>query len=384
MKILLEHPRSSTYDPTNYPGGVEKWVTHTFNLLRDSGYDVKLLVCADTSFDDPDFIHVSLEHRKYEVKKFGTFDYARYFRELDEISNDFDLVILSSMCGSMKILEFPKLCSKILFFQHYYESCNRSIMNYGMWHGMKYIRSVGGRCVPPNNWVREKGNYFYKLRQDNDAFLARIPQRHREWFMPITEIDLYDEGTYDVLHHLSDAADIKEVNPKKISFVGRPVVDKGIVETAIAMKNLDSEGYECHIFTREDGYKDERMDRVREILNGSQVQIHLRVPHTEIMKELADTNVLLWPTRQETVGIVGYEGAAHGCRVVYTIDPPDEHLQPSGQVFKRHWSNGHQLSDVAKEVMGAEFDREACVNFFRTKYTTENDLKRLEMWIKST
>ena len=384
MKILLEHPRSSVYNPTNYPGGVEKWVTYIFHLLRESGYEVKLLVCADTIYEDPDLIHVSLDHRKYEVQKFGSFNYKQYFSEINHISKDFDLVILSSMCGSMKILEFPELCSKILFFQHYYESCNRSIMNYGMWHGMKFIRSRGGKCVPPNDWVRQQGNYFYELRKDNSAFINRIPERHREWFMPITEMDLYNDGTYDVLHCLNDAAPIKTVNPKKVCFVGRPVVDKGIIECAIAMKELSGKGYECHIFTREDGYKDERVDKVREIINKTNVQIHLGVPHATIMDELANTNVLLWPTRQETVGIVGYEGAAHGCRVIYHIDPPDAHLKPSGQVFKRKWTSGSQLAEIALDVMKEDFDRDACVSFFREKYTNDKDLIRLEQWIKSS
>lgn len=34
MKILLEWPRSSVYDPTSFPGGVEKWVAHVFEVLR--------------------------------------------------------------------------------------------------------------------------------------------------------------------------------------------------------------------------------------------------------------------------------------------------------------------------------------------------------------
>ena len=148
------------------------------------------------------------------------------------------------------------------------------------------------------------------------------------------------------------------------------------------MKELCSEGYEGHIFTRADGYKDERLERVKEIINGYDITIHERMPHAEIMAHLSDTNVLLWPTRYETVGIVGYEGAAHGCRVVYSIDPPDAHLQPSGQVFKRSWKNGSELADIVREVVESDFDRDACVSYFRTTYSKENDLKRLEAWLK--
>lgn len=383
MRILFEHPRSSTYDPTNYPGGVEKWATYAFNLLRDAGHDIKLLVTADTKFGDPDFVKLSMDHRKYEVSKFGSWNYKQHFEELNELMEDYDVFVMVSMCGSMKILEYPELCSKIVFFQHYYESCNRSIMNYGMWHGMKFIRSCGGKCIPPNNWVRERGAHFYKLRSDNDAYEKRVPERHRKWFFSeIAQLELYDEGTYDVLHHLSDAADIKPVDEKKIAFVGRPVVDKGIIEAAIAMKELCNEGFSGHIFTRADGYKDERLDRVKEIIEDHDITIHERVPHAEIMQHLSDTNVLLWPTRYETVGIVGYEGAAHGCRVIYSIDPPDAHLQPSGQVFKRSWKNGVDLASVVREVVNADFDREACVDYFRSTYSKKNDLKRLEAWLK--
>ncbi len=66
------------------------------------------------------------------------------------------------------------------------------------------------------------------------------------------------------------------------------------------------------------------------------------------MEELANTHILLWPTLKETVGIVGYEGAIHGCKVIYKIDPPDCYLENWG--FKRSWKNWKQLLAVVKEV----------------------------------
>jgi glycosyltransferase involved in cell wall biosynthesis len=193
---------------------------------------------------------------------------------------------------------------------------------------------------------------------------------------PMFDQSLYN-GKLTIIHHLDDAVPLKPVNKKKVVFVGRSVREKGIIDAARAMSLLDCEGYECRIYTRKEGLTLESVEKAYETIEGTGVQVHTMNPHAEIMEVLSDTNVLLWTTKKDTVGLVGYEGGSHGCRVIYSIDPPDEHMLPSGCAFKKSWRTPSQLAEAVREVVEQDFDREASSTYFRDMYTPEKDLQRL-------
>jgi hypothetical protein len=138
---------------------------------------------------------------------------------------------------------------------------------------------------------------------------------------------------------------------------------------------LAEEGYDCHVFTRDEQLAKQRTEQVMELLQQSKVSLHINTPHNEIMNHLSETHILIWPTLKETVGIVGYEGVIHGCKVIYKIDPPDYYLKY--WAFKRSWKSWKTLLEIVKEVEEADFDRHTVSNHFRETYTIENDLKRL-------
>ena len=376
MKVLLEWPRSSTFSTTSFPGGVEKWTSHVFNVLKNSEHEVKLIVPNDSIVDDPDIILGPLASRPYDRAQTHHYNFRPFYEFLSSIESQFDVIVLTSMTSSGILRkEWGSLCKKVCYFQHYYELCGPNVPNFTAWYNQLAIINHGGKVLTPNTWVAEQGHKSFEMRRKDMMTMKRIHDWEREKWDPIFDNQGLYNGFFDIIHHLSDAIDLKPVNEKKIVFIGRPVDEKGIFEAAKTLLALNKEGYECHVFTRDERLSKQRTEQIMEALKGSGVKVHVNTPHSKIMSELADTHILLWPTRKETVGIVGYEAASHGCKVIYKIDPPDYYLKD--WAFKRTWKNWQGLVDVVKEVEKAEFDREGTAKHFRETYTIENDLKRL-------
>lgn len=337
--------------------------------------DVTLLVPKDSEVIDG-LIRGPLNSRPYDKHQFEPYDFKLFYTTLEELSDQYDWVIMTSMLSSRRLLRFPKLCSKIVFVQHYYEYCQQNCVSFSSWFNQLFIMQQGGRCLTPNAWVEEEGNYRFQKRLRDPECISRLPRDLRSSLEPMFDHSLYN-GKLDIIHFLSDAAPLKTVNPKKVVYVGRSVRQKGIIDAARTMSILDQRGYECHIYTRKEGLTFEAVEKAYETLEGTSVQVHMMNPHSEIMQSLANTNILLWTTKLDTVGLVGYEGGVHGCRVIYSIKPPDEHMLPSGCAFKRQWKSPTDLADIVDEVGDAEFDREISSQYFREKYTPEKDLERL-------
>jgi glycosyltransferase involved in cell wall biosynthesis len=378
MRILLEWPRSSVYDPTSFPGGVEKWVTHVFNLLKRSEHSVKLLVPSDSTASDPDVILGPLPSRPYDKTKSHSYKFKPFYEFVDTIDEEFDVILLTSMITSGVLRKnWEHLLHKIVYIQHYYEMCDPVVNNFTAWLNHLAIIKAGGKVLTPNEWVSHGTRKAYDVRKDGREWLKRIhPWEREKWYGIADEIGLYN-GSFDIIHHLSDAVPLKALNEKKVVFIGRPVDEKGIFDAAQTLLSLAEEGYECHVFTRDEQLAKQRTEQVMDLLKQSSVNLHINTPHGEIMEHLADTHILLWPTLKETVGIVGYEGTIHGCKVIYKIDPPDCYLKDFG--FKGNWKNWKQLLAFVRQVEAAEFDRQAVSNHFKEKYTFEKDLERLEI-----
>ena len=375
MKILIEWPRSSTYSSTSYPGGVEKWTAYIFWLFREAGIDVTLLVPKDSETGDG-IIAGPLNSRPYDKHQFEPYDFKLFYTTLEDLSDKYDRILLTSMLSSRKLLRFPKLCSKVVFVQHYYEYCQQNCVSFSSWFNQMFIMQQGGMCLTPNLWVEEEGNFRFQKRLRDPECISRLPKDLRPTLEPMFDKSLYN-GKLDIIHHLTDTAPLKVVNPKKVVFVGRSVKQKGIVDAARTMAILDGMGYECHIYTRKEGLTFETVEKAYETLDSTGVQVHTMNPHSEIMEALSDTNIMLWTTKLDTVGLVGYEGGVHGCRVIYSITPPDEHMLPSGCAFKKIWKSPLELAEIVKEVETIEFNREKSASYFRDKYTPEKDLQRL-------
>lgn len=377
MKILLEWPRSSVYDPTSFPGGVEKWVTHIFSILRESEHTVKLLVPNDSVTSDSDVILGPLPSRPYDKTKSHSYKFKPFYEFVESIADEYDVILLTSMITSGVLRKnWEHLLHKIVYIQHYYEMCDPVVNNFTAWLNHLAIIKAGGKVLAPNDWVVAGTRKAYDVRKDGREWLKRIhPWEREKWYAVCDEVGLYN-GSFDIIHHLSDAAELKPLNEKKVVFIGRPVDEKGIFDAAQVLMAMADEGYDCHMFTRDEQLAKQRTEMVMELVKHSKVHLHVNTPHSEIMEQLADTHILLWPTLKETVGIVGYEGAIHGCKVIYKIDPPDCYLNERG--FKREWKNWKQLLSVVKEVEKQDFDRNKVSSHFRNKYTRENDLKRVE------
>lgn len=386
MKILLEWPRSSTYDRESFVGGVEKWVSNIYDLLLESEHDVTLLVPNDTITTDPNIILGPLKSRPYDNKKEGNthkFDFKTFYQFIEERYDDYDVILLSSMMTSGVLRKnFEGILDKILYMQHYYELTKAAIPTFTAIFNQLAIIQAGGKVLAPNDWVSNETMKAYRTREWEPRIRTqRIRDWEREKWGDTLESQGFYNGRFDIVHYLEDAHDLKPVKKNKIVFVGRPVVDKGFIQAINVMLKLDKNGWDCHVYTREENLTKQQTIKAMEMVKESSINLHVNTLHSDIMESLSDTHIMLWPTLKETCGLVGYEGVHHGCKVIYKIDPPDCYLKDHG--FKRDWKGTASLEKVIYEVADAHFDREGTSKYFREKYTRQKDMERLNEVLNS-
>lgn len=384
MKILLEWPRSTTYNDKSFAGGVEKWTSYIFKLLKESEHEVTLLAPNDTITDDPNVMLGPVPSRPYDKETARSYEFLPFYEFIESISDNYDKIFLVSMMTSKKQVLFS-FNKKVVYVQHYYESMNRSATTFQTFFNQINIIHNGGIVAKPNDWVEEKGTYEFEWRTvgkpngDKVIDVKMKPEGKKWWMDTYAKTGLYNTS-FNVVHYLDDAAPLRTVNAKKVIFVGRPIVEKGFIQAAKAFLELVKLGYECHIFTRDEKLSKQKTEEVLSLLSDSEVQMHINMPHAEIMDHMADTNILFWPTKKETVGLVGYEGLVHGCRVVYKHRGPDCYMDNWG--FKEDFLSNSSIIEAIQKVEKANFDRDACAAYFREEYTMANDLKKLNVLLQ--
>ena len=280
MKVLLEWPRSSTYNRESFVGGVEKWVSNIYDLLLESEHDVHLLVPNDTVSTDPNLIFSPLSSRPYDKSGKGvswTFNFNKFYSFLEEKYDDYDVILLSSMmtAGILR-KKFEGLLDKILYMQHYYELTSSSIPTYSAIFNQLAIIQKGGKVLSPNNWVTDQTMKAYRVREHEPYIRThRIHYWEREKWGNTLETQGFYNGSFDIIHYLEDAQDLKPVNEKKVVFVGRPVNEKGFVQAINAMLILDKEGWDCHVYTRDEKLTKQQTITAMEMIKKSGINLHI-------------------------------------------------------------------------------------------------------------
>lgn len=375
MKILFEWPRQSHYDPEQFAGGTEKWASYNFNLLREK-YDVTLLVPDGKEYDFP-YISTGVNPLRYGVDR-SVFNYRTFWNTIAEVSDQFDYIVIVSLFQSAHFRRHTKtseFAHKIIFVQHYYERVQADFSSYDGWINHLHVIKHGGKILSPNKWVTETSNTNWLSRYEEDYVIKRCkfdPKESREVFDK-SSYGVFN-GHFDIIHHLHDAAPIvSQCDYMKIVWIGRANNDKGFSKALKTLSILEEQGYEIHLFLRNDNHNKEDWIELTDYTdNGAMFNVWLNLDHSEIMKQISDANILLWTTTKETVGLVGYEAACHGLKVVYNLDQPECYLGDWG--FRHNARSAKQLAQFVNEVTFAEHDREGQAKYFREKYTRENDL----------
>ena len=377
MKILIEYTPYSPFSLERVAGGVEAWTNSVISTLRESNHEITIFSCAGGQKD----VDVFISDVPQKVRSSGErFKYSRWYAELDRLSRAHDKVLLTKELSASKLGYFPHLLSKTAYIEHYPHTLAAERGNNNHWFNLKLIQYHGGRTYAPNEWVIERGQYWSNYRWQERTFRPGLPSGAEEfrYLVEDAHTNLYS-GLFDLPQYIPAKRPLSPTNPKKVMWIGRCQFGKRPTHGALALRKLSELGFECHFFTETiTTQKTSLLPEVMRILEGSSVVFHLDAPHSEIFESYGDTNVLLWTTRHETVGLVGYEGALHGCRVVYDHDPCDYHLLPSGHVFKKPWKTADDLVRNTLDAMNEPFDRDECSNYFQTKYSQENCLKNLE------
>jgi glycosyltransferase involved in cell wall biosynthesis len=245
------------------------------------------------------------------------------------------------------------------------------------WFNLRLIQRCGGYAYAPNQWAIDTAQKSYENRKEDRKF--RPVFGNDDFYRDAIEENfpnLYS-GIFEIPMMMNIVEQLPPVNPKKVMWVGRCVKEKDALRAMEAMVELSKRGYECHYFT--ENVTQEKVSlfgAINKAREKSEVFFHLNKNAREIDSHYADSNVLLWPTRDETVGLVGIEGAIHGCRVVFTLDLCKNTL-PSEYAFHREWKTSAEMADAVEEVMNEPFDREGCARYFRERYSREECIARL-------
>lgn len=380
MRILLEHQRSAHYNPKQFSGGVEKWVSYIFELLSTE-HDVTLLVPGGKEYEDPRIISTTIP--KYEYGKQDRYDYTTFYDLVDHLIDDYDVFIHTSMMGSGVLRNYPLIAAKTIYIQHYYEKCNAALASYTSWMNHLFIIQQGGLVLAPTDWVVNTSKENFLKRMDEPRVRRRMGTCFEEYFSVFEKHGLFN-GRIDLLHHLENAKPLVEKpERRKVVWIGRSTSEKGFPTAIKTIELLDKAGFEIQIFTRNDDAEDELwFNAVELIRKDTMITMFVNIDHDKMLEMISDANILLWTTRNETLGLVGFEAAYHGLRVVYNHDAPTHYLEESGAGFRHHHSSPKKLAKYVEEVFLSWHNRKEVANYFREKYTPENDLKRMNAILK--
>ena len=377
MKILFEWPRQEHYDPEQFVGGTEKWASYNYNLLREV-HDVTLLVPEGKEYDFP-YVTNGNHPSPYGVCR-GRFNYHKFWDAINDVADDYDWIIITSVFGSSaprRNLRVAEYAHKIVYVHHYYERTESTLPSYDAWSNHLFVISHGGKILTPNDWVMERSNKHFLGRVDDVHVLSRTRHTTEEL------LEMYNNsshgvfnGYFDVIHHLHDAAPIQEkCDPTKVVWIGRANKEKGFPTALKTAMILEERGYDFHFFVRNDDHNNEDWIQLMDYVDqGATFNVWLNLDHSKIMREIADAHILLWTTNKETVGLVGYEAACHGLKVVYHLDQPECYLGDWG--FRYSSGNPKKLAQFVNDVAFEEHDRVGQAEYFREKYTCEHDLTR--------
>ena len=371
MKILIEHTFHNPYNPERVTGGVERYCHQLWSLLRENEHDAVLAVPKDT---DPRYVDgetvVYIDRlSKQATKNIGKVaSHKVWWKAIEKLSSDFDKVITNSELSSLAFMECEELASKVVHINHFPFLATGCQMAFRYLLCCHFIRNKGGLVLSSGELTRQKAE---KTWTDKRGIIA---EHYPDAFSRITEDGPTHAGDIDVNILPSDLEPTAKTNGKRVIAVGRPEPGKKLVLAANTLVSLAERGWECECYLTPYG-KD--FQKVMSILEDTQVTVHVKAPHAEIMKAFAAADYLLFTSTDETNGMTAFEAAASGCTVLYQTPEPKHFLEPSGAGvwFKDEWKS------LETEDLPVCQSRASVTNFFASNYSDEAVSQRIMRWL---
>lgn len=384
MKILIEHTVSVPYNPKVVTGGTERFSQQLLKALRDAGHDAQMFVTADTgkfphtvhSFVPSTAVTVGRTYEDGSPRKSFT-NLIGWYESIEKIHHEYDYIVLNSAFHSHGLLNHWGFLSKSLLINHF---CHGGMLQgeSGLRFQLlaRWMQQLGGRVFSSGQSNIDELKSIWENPHINNRILTQYADKIKKFGIDI-ERPMF-EGWFDVNVLPHDLGPVKKIKAKKVVAIGRPVREKQIITAAKAMKTLAADGYECHLFTTDIG---EDYEKIKELCEKHGITIHINMPHKDIMKNICDAAVLLFPSKSETNGICAFEAAAHGIPVIHTCDEPAFFLEPAGLSHRFKADTQKRAADamvtLVRSIKQTDEERAVARAHFVEKYSEQALVDRL-------
>ena len=375
-KILVEHTFHHPFNPEKVTGGGERYCYQLFFLLKQGGHNVKLVVPLDTEdrFIGEDVIRLcrASKHHVATVEH-KPMRHDLWWKELEKMGEDYDVVITNSELSTQTFLDLEHLPKKQVHINHFAFLCRKSHMAYRYYVSGKWIRQNGGKVLSVGEVPMLKADAVWL---EKEAIIKEICEDILQKVEPIAP-PLHD-GVLDVNILPYDLQPLKK-GGKRVVVVGRPETGKRINLSAKVLVELADQGYDCDLFITPYG---KEYEKVLETVADTSVNVHAGATHDEIMAALASAGFLLFSSRDETNGLVAFEGATSGCKVFYSIPEPEHFLTPANAGI---FFDDKSSKKIAQLIMDTEYpsdeERQRQRDWYEKNYSMESVTDRILTWM---
>ncbi len=323
------------------------------------------------SFDDLDTriipiisnIQAKYDHNRFIIYTKKIFD---EILKLDEIHN-FDRIIYNPLITR----EVPEpIRHKFIYI------CHGNFPTWGRsWMGVYFqkisrdiIKAGGGSYCVGSEWLINRYENYGKQKQtfarENKGYVydAKLPL-----FSGPLDINVIDPDLYNA----TEGGRIYPSKTKDFIFIGRACPQKRI-KIALSLKR---NGYPITIYTTEDPhFPDYVSDRDKELCI-------FDAPREVIIQDLLQTRNLVFPSSYEASGgIVSFEAASAGCKVLYTCGACEYYLKPYGAGIYIPSLTATNYRKVLDNRLNVQYsDEQSAQRFYAyfADYSLENLYKRL-------
>lgn len=368
MKILIEYSVAKTYNANRPGGGVERFCHQLFTLLKKR-YDVEMIVPSDTPETEladgliwgPWESGNAVKLRKEKMK------WKLIYQTLDEMAENFDVVIINSDYTSSVIPKMKNL-HKVIQINHSPHLFKASMMFFGLINNILVTRDRGGLCLGSGP-TTESRIQTSLIRESTRKHLRKQVPEHIKIDRGILD------GFLDV-NFLPNLPNSVDKFSKKITFVGRAGKDKGADVALKVFSELPD--FDRELIVAKNSFVNlEILDELIEEAKNKEVKLTVNPDHEYIIDRLSSSSILFFPSKYETNGIVAFEGAVNGCKVVYDLDEPEHFLNVAQCGFR-----GPLTSDFVRQVEDCtDFSSEQAKLRLIEKYNDASKLEYLDSWL---
>ena len=320
MKILMP---SIPYTSCGYPqtpgkqtGGAERVFIDIAKSLKKQGHEVTL-------FTDENFLVArnsgvkqkkGLFKSKAQTGRCPTKAWTTGFIQ-EFLSGEYDRVILNFSTFYLKgevLNQFRSICPKLSLINHVYdEVIDSSFMCTQLQSAMEVIEHGGKFFSTSNTLIRYlQKKYPQNIIQGNPYFSDELTR-----VLYLDKVLFFENG-------VSSYDDSKLLSTGDYIFIGRCAKEKKPVEAVKAFIQSGKKEKLRVFVSRYSAAEDSYWDTLETLCNSvSNIELSVSPKREVILKALAKSSILLFPSIKETFGLVPLEAASFGVRVIHK----DEH-----------------------------------------------------------